>query len=271
LQWLRNDLAEVDRDKFIVIMTHISLISEADDGRSPRATGPYTENFQALLDILEPFENIYALAGHDTSSSWKVEINHQHGWTGQPWIAHTLAEVRGNGWTTGPEDLRGVRDAMMQDGNPNGFYVLHFEERSLVPEFIPFPFGPDGDRRLRITLDPMLVAPEGGGVNRGRQLPDTLLVVNLFDGGVRDSVNYSLDGIEFLPMRYTVRTDPYVERVHARYAETDSATGDPTRSSHIWEIELPDNLATGLHHVIVETEDEFGQQQRGTFTFEISD
>ncbi len=269
LRWLANDLSHVDRDKFIVIMTHIPLIAEADDGISDIATGPNTENFQSLLEILQPFSNLYGLAGHDTSNSWKVEINHEHGWSGQPWIAHTLAEVRGNGWTTGPEDMRGVRDAMMQDGNPNGFYVLHFEDRSLVPEFVPFPFGPDSNQRLRITLDPLLVSPESGSVHRGNQLPNTLLVVNLFDGGIRDSVMYSLDGAEFIPMRYTVRTDPYVERIHARFAESESATGDPTRSSHIWEAELPDNLPAGLHHVVVETEDEFGQRQRGTFTFEI--
>ena len=104
------------------------------------ATGPGTENLAALLELLAPFEHIYGLAGHDTSNSWKVEVNHTHGWHGQPWIAHSLAEVRGNGWTMGPVDLRGVRDAMMEDGNPNGFYVLRFDDVELTPEFIPFPY-----------------------------------------------------------------------------------------------------------------------------------
>jgi hypothetical protein len=30
-------------------------------------------------------------------------------------------------------------------------------------------------------------------------------------------------------------------------------------------------MPAGLHHVIVTTEDEFGQRQRGSFTFEILD
>lgn len=269
LQWLRNDLALVDRDKLIVIMTHIPLVAEADDGNSPIATGPNTGNFNALLEILAPFSSIYGLAGHDTSNSWKTQVNHQHGWSGRPWIAHTLAEVRGNGWTTGPADLRGVRDAMMEDGNPNGFYVLHFEGRVLTPEFIPFPFGPDATQRLRITLDPPLVPPQEGSVNRGRLSADTRLVVNLFDGGERDKVWYSLNDAAPELMNYTVRTDPYVERVHAQYAESDSAYGRPVRSSHIWEANLPTSLTPGLHQVIVTSEDEFGQRQRGTFTFEV--
>lgn len=270
LQWLRNDLALVDRNKLLVIMTHIPLLAEADDGSSPLATGPNTANFNSLLEILAPFSSIYGLAGHDTSNSWKTEVNHRHGWSGRPWIAHTLAEVRGNGWTTGPADLRGVRDAMMEDGNPNGFYVLHFEDRELTPEFIPFPFGPDAAQRLRISLDPPLAQPPEGAVNRGRLSTDTRLVVNLFDGGARDTVWYSLDDDDPIEMRYTVRTDPYVERIHAQYAESDSAYGRPVRSSHIWEAKLPDNLTPGLHQVIVTSQDEFGQAQRGTFTFEIA-
>lgn len=269
LQWLANDLALVDRNKLIVIMTHIPLIAEASDGVSPTANGPNTENFRELLDILSPFTNIYGLAGHDTSNSWKTEVNHEHGWTGRPWIAHTLAEVRGNGWTRGPADIRGVRDAMMEDGNPNGFYVLHFKDQDLTPEFIPFPFGPDANQRLRITLDPALIPPEDGSVHRGRVLPGTKLVVNLFDGGARDSVWFSLDSNTYEEMTYTVRTDPFVERLHGRYAETDSAYGRPVRSSHIWEAELPENIGPGLHRVIVISEDEFGQEQRGTFTFEL--
>ena len=57
--------------------------------------------------------------------------------------SHTLAEVRGSGWTRGPRDLRGVADAMMEDGNPNSFYLLKFDDVTLVPEFIPFPYGRD--------------------------------------------------------------------------------------------------------------------------------
>lgn len=268
--WLEQDLAQVPEDKLIVIATHISLISKASDGDpSHDVTGPYTENFDQLLELLRPFENVYGLAGHDTSNSWKVEINHEHGWTGQPWIAHTLAEVRGSGWTRGPRDLRGVADAMMEDGNPNGFYLLKFNDVTLVPEFIPFPFGSDAPHRLRVVLDPELVAPADGGINRGSLEPGTKVVVNLFDGGERDTVRISLDGGPSTPMRYVVRTDPFIERAFERFAGTDDAFVSPAPSSHIWEFDLPASLAPGLHHVIVETEDEFGQENRGVLSFEL--
>lgn len=268
--WLEQDLAHVPEDKLIVIATHISLISEASDGDPAHdVTGPHTDNFDELLELLRPFENVYGLAGHDTSNSWKVEINHEHGWTGQPWIAHTLAEVRGSGWTRGPKDLRGVADAMMEDGNPNGFYLLKFNDVTLVPEFIPFPFGSDAPHRLRVVLDPELVAPVDGGINRGSLQPGTKVVVNLFDGGERDTVRISLNGGPSTTMRYVVRTDPFIERAFERFTGTDDAFVSPAPSSHIWEFDLPASLAPGLHHVIVETEDEFGQEHRGVLSFEL--
>ena len=56
IHWLERDLANVDRDKLIVIATHISLISEASDGDpSHDVTGPKTDNFDQLLELLRPF------------------------------------------------------------------------------------------------------------------------------------------------------------------------------------------------------------------------
>lgn len=270
LYWLERNLAAVPKDKLLVIATHIPLISEAaDDTGSEPATGPYTVNFGVLLTLLEPFEHIYGMAGHDTSNSWKVEINHTHNWHGQPWIAHTLAEVRGNGWQTGPEDLRGVNDAMMQDGNPNGFYLMRFDDVTVVPQFIPFPYGVDAAQGMRITLDPQLQAPVDGSINRGYLLADTKIVVNLFDGGARDSVRLSLNGAPAQDMLYRVRTDPFVERVHEQLQGTPQATGRPHRSAHIWELALPDHLSTGLHRLEVTSEDEFGQKRAATLSFEV--
>lgn len=271
LQWLAQDLANVSSNKLIVIATHIPLVSEADDGLSEPHSGPNTENFSRLLDILEPFSNIYGIAGHDTSNSWKVEVNHNHGWQGQPWIAHTLAEVRGSGWPKGLRDARGVRDSIMEDGNPNGFYVLRFDDKAVTPDFIPFPFGPDAAQRLRITLDPPLAQQNSDSINRGTVQTDTKVVVNLFDGGVRDSVWASIDGGEAQTMTYAVRTDPFVDRLDSRYQDTDSEYSPAARSAHIWEMNLPNGLDEGLHTVRIRTEDEFGQQREGAMTFEIID
>ena len=277
LRWLRNDLQYVEKDKFIVIATHIPLVTYALDGKEERYAGGddiNTVNLDKLLEILTPFEHIYGIAGHDSSNSWKVQINHTHGWQGTPWIAHTLAEVRGSGWEKGPRDERGVRAGTMHDGNPNGYYVLKFEDVSVQPRFIPQGYKRNLNIRMRIMLDPL---PDGASestdtsqsINRGRLVAGTKAVVNLFDGGARDTVRVALDDRSFTDMTRVLRTDPFMERQYAKYADTPDAFSSPEPSSHIWEFELPHDLAPGLHKVRVESKDEFGQEARDSFSFEL--
>ena len=110
---------------------------------------------------------------------------------------------------------------------------------------------------------------EVNGIHRGSLQAGTKLVVNLFDGGIRDTVEASIDGGEEIMMSYRVRLDPFIERLYEEFRNTDDAYPTPDRSSHIWELTIPDNLNSGLHRIVVNSTDEFGQSQRGTFTFEL--
>lgn len=270
MQWIANDLKDVPSNKLIMIITHIPLLTYANNRTFPK--GINTQNLDELLNVLKRFEYVYAIAGHDTSNSWKVEINHTHGWHGRPFIAHTLAETRGGGWHTGPKDERGVRPATMQDGNPNGYYIFYFDDTTVKPRFIPA--GGDPNDRLRITLDPPLTPPKGPdqthlvGLDRGIQMDNTFVVVNFFDGGERDQVTISLDGEKSMPMEYVERTDPFYVRQYEKYKDTNDAFGSPAISSHIWQYTLP-KLTFGIHAAVVTATDEFGFEHQETLTFEI--
>lgn len=274
LQWIKNDLSVVPKDKLIVIITHISLITHALDGKGERYSlgdNINTVNFHELVEILKPFERVYAMAGHDTSNSWKVKVDHTHNWYGDWFMSHTLAEVRGNGWSAGPRDERDVRLATMQDGNPNGYYLMHFHGNEVVPQFIPASGDPNDN--MRIVLDPLLAGTRDGdnnvvAINRGQLLPGTKVVVNLFDGGERDKVELSIDGGPFVEMLNVLRTDPHMERLRQRFAGTDDNFSAPVPSSHLWEYSLP-NLVPGLHVVRVKAKDEFGQYSAKAMTFEV--
>jgi calcineurin-like phosphoesterase family protein len=270
MQWIANDLKDVPSNKLIMIITHIPLLTYANNRTFPK--GINTQNLDELLNVLKRFEYVYAIAGHDTSNSWKVEINHAHGWHGRPFIAHTLAETRGGGWHTGPRDERGVRPATMQDGNPNGYYIFYFDGNKVKPRFIPA--GGNPKDRLRITLDPQLGPPKSLeqahalGLDRGVQADSTFVVVNFFDGGERDQVTISLNGKTAVPMQYTERTDPFYVQQYQKYKGTSDAFASPAISSHIWQYPLS-NLEPGVHSAIVIATDEFGFKDQETLTFEI--
>ncbi len=270
MKWIENDLKDVPSDKLVMIITHIPLLTYASNRSFSKSIN--TVNFDELLRILGRFKYVYAIAGHDTSNSWKVEINHTHGWHGYPFIAHTLAEVRGSGWHSGPRDEQGVRQATMQDGNPNGFYVFCFDGHKVKPQFVPA--GGDPNDRLRIMLDPQLFHSDSiaqkhpMGLDRGVQVDNMHVVVNFFDGGDRDQVMISLDGKTPVPMQYTERTDPYYAREYQKYKGTSDAFGSPAISSHIWQFALP-KLKPGIHVAEVSAIDEFGFEDHETLTFEI--
>jgi len=275
LQWLRNDLKFVPRNKLIVLITHCPLITYALDENGERYSlggNINTINLAQIVEILKPYPRVYAIAGHDTSNSWKVMLNASHDWHGEWFMSHTLAEVRGNGWSTGPRTERETRTVNMQDGNPNGYYVMTFNGTRVKPKFIPGKGDPN--QSMRIVLDPLpLGTHDASGkvlaINRGPLAPDTKVIVNLFDGGDQDTVRLSLDGGPWVKLQNVLRTDPFQKRQFLQYRGTDSAVGRPEPSSHIWEHPLSPNLAPGVHTVEVLTRDNFGQEAEDSFSFEV--
>lgn len=274
LAWIENDLRHVPRSRLIVIATHIPLITEAGAGANIN-----TVNFDELVALLEGFDRVYGIAGHDTSNSWKVNVDHRHGFHGYSFVAHTLAEARGSGWNSGPRDERGVRAATMQDGNPNGYYVMTFDGATVQPRFVPASGNPV--QNMRFTLEPPLgdesvlgaVADLIGqplALNRGPDRPGRKLVVNVFDGGERNEVRLSLNGAPPEPLRKVLRTDPYMEQQYERYRNSLDAFPEPVVSSHIWEYDLPSPLPPGRYAVQVTSIDEFGQHLSAGFAFEIT-
>lgn len=160
----------------------------------------------------------------------------------------------------------------MQDGNPNGYYVMTFEGTRVEPKFIPA--AGDPNRSMRIGLDPLPAGSHDAdgnlvALNRGQLQPGTKLVVNLFDGGERDKVELSINGGNFTEMENILRNDPVLERLYERFSGTPDALAAPEPSSHIWEYSLPD-MGAGLHVIRVRAQDEFGQKTARSFTFEIT-
>lgn len=254
LEWLAHDLAFVSRDKRILLVTHIPLKTHAGDSEKIN-----TVNLEALLKVLDGFEHVYAIAGHDTSNSWHVYLDADDGWTGErPLHHHVLAEVRGGAWS-GPRDVRGIPVALAQDGNPNGYYILTFSGLAYAAHF--HAASQPADPQMRILFE-----HQGGKLARqwsAASVPPTL-VVNAFDGGPQTKVTYRIDDGPSESMTRTRRTDPFVEWL-AREVEG----GEAVPSSHVWTAAFPDTLSPGAHTVQVTVSNEFGAVHRDAVIVEI--
>ena len=267
ITWLENDLRFVPNDKLVVIATHIPLTTDAVD-QTERLV---TLNLPDLLAVLEGREHLYTLSGHDTSNSWQMYLGQEHGWNGPEPLHHqVLAEVRGDGWS-GPKNEHGLPATTMEDGNPNGYYILSFEGNEYSTRFKAT--GEPEDYQMRIML-------EQEGASRNQLSPDQFevaawqapqLVVNVFDGGEQHQVAYRLDDGDYQPMEHTLRTDPFMEDRYLRYLGTDEEISTPNPSSHIWVADLPDNLETGVHTITVRSTDPYGQVSEASQVFEVAD
>lgn len=265
IDWLRNDLKFVPQDKLIVIVTHIPLYTDAVD----RTDALVTVNLPELLTVLEGREHVYSLSGHDTSNSWQMYLDQEHGWEGlEPLHHQVLAEVRGDSWA-GPKDEQGVPEATMEDGNPNGYYLLSFDDNRYTTRFKAA--GEPGDYQMRLMLE-----QEGAGRNQltveqwevaAWQAPQ--LVVNVFDGGERHEVEYRVKDSDFKAMQHTLRTDPFMEDRYFRLLGTEDEVATPNPSSHIWVAELPKNLKAGVHSVTVRSTDPYGQVSEASQVLEV--
>ncbi len=267
IAWLENDLSFVPEDKLVVIATHIPLTTDAVD-RTERLV---TVNLPDLLAVFEGRERLYTLAGHDTSNSWQMYLGQEHSWNGPEPLHHqVLAEVRGDGWG-GPKNEHGLPATTMEDGNPNGYYILSFEGDDYSTRFKAA--GEPEDYQMRIMLE-----QEASGRNQLSpeqfevapwQAPQ--LVVNVFDGGERHQVEFRLNDGDFQPMQHTLRADPFMEDRYLRYLGTDEEVSTPNPSSHIWVADLPDNLEPGVHTVTVRSTDPYGQVSEASQVFEVAD
>lgn len=281
LEWLANDLAHVPADKLVLISTHIPLRIDAIGDENVN-----TVNLDELFEVLEGREHLYAISGHDTSNSWQKYIGEDGGWTGEePFLSHTLAEVRGGGWTKGPVDERGVQAADMADGNPNGYYTISFDGNQYTPRFKPASLPEDFQMRLTFQggRDDELLLPSGPSGSEGfstaprfhprdwAQGEPPQVTVNVFDGGERHQVEARVDNGKFVPMTYdppvkgltdgdpTGNLDPYVSALFERLAGTPEEPAEPQPSSHLWTADLPGGLQKGWHVLTVRSTDPYGQ------------
>jgi hypothetical protein len=183
-------------------------------------------------------------------------------------------------WWSGPYDHRGIAVADSRDGTPNGFHILSVEGTSYTTRYQPAN-EPNG-RQMRIVLDSefhrdrkelygeyRMGALLGSPLSRdaGRA---TSVIVNVFDGGPRSTVEYRIGERPPVKMQRVVRPDPFVEEEFARNEATKKPWVRAEPSSHVWSARLPENLEAGTHCIAVRVVDEYGREHRDHLIVEVT-
>lgn len=274
LRWLRADLEVVPPDRLVVLAIHIPLRSELEPENpvlNVLESGP-------LFDVLSDRERILVLAGHAHLNE-HLYLDREDGWNGEDPLHHQTVGAACGAWWSGPLDARGIPVSTQRDGSPNGVLLLEVDGVDYRTRWLSASEPSTHQMRLSLDSSPHRLSRGAlrdhgpGQLLRGplprTALPSTRLVVNFFAGGPRSTLRWSLDGGPWAPLERVRRTDPFVEELYTRHADTLPGWVEPAETTHIWQAVLPRGLANGSHGVRVRAVDEFGREHAGSMILEI--
>ncbi len=272
LTFVRNLLEATPKERLVVVAMHIPLKTYL--GATPNQS---TVNAGDLLKLLEGRPTV-SFAGH-THSTEHHYLGAADGFNGpDPHHHHVLTAVSGS-WWSGPLDHRGIACADSYDGTPNGFHILSVEGARYTTRYVPA--AEAAGRQMRISLETQFhqgdaeVTPEVPMEALLRspitadQANGTRLTVNIFDGGPRTSVAFTLNGSTPIAMKRVARPDPFIVQLYKRHAATVKKWVSPQPSSHLWEAALPLDLRPGTYALRVLAKDEYGRDLTDAMVLEI--
>jgi hypothetical protein len=275
LAFVANVLEEFAADKLVVTGMHIPLRNYLN-GDDPSTN---TADRAELLKLLAGRAHTLSLAGHTHTTEHHYFGADDGFGGGAPHHHHVLTAVSGS-WWSGPYDHRGIAVADSRDGSPNGFHILSIDGQNYVTRFQPA--SEPNARQMRIVLDSQfhrarkeIYSEYRMGELLGSPIPQenafaTDVIVNVFDGGPRTSVEYRIGNRAPVTMQRVVRSDPFVEEVFARNEATKKPWVKAEPSSHIWSARLPRELEAGTHCIAVRAVDEYGRERRDHLIVELT-
>lgn len=249
-RFIENDLRGVSPNRLIVLMMHIPLTSLREQDR------------RRLLGILSRHPYTLSVSAH-THTQEHVFLKSEDGFTGPVPHHHVINVTASGSWWQGAPDERGVPHTTMRDGAPNGWSIFRFDGNKYSIRF--FPAGRPETWQMRINIPDVV---------RLWRVEEREFTVNVFAGSERSVVRFRLDRRgAWTPMQKVNRPDPWYAALYARDRGLTSPYRPlpaPTNSTHLWEGQLPDDLAAGPHLIEVETTDMFGQTDRAFASFVVA-
>jgi hypothetical protein len=235
LNWLREDLKFVPKDKLVVLMMHIPMTE--------------IEDRQKLYDLLADRPYTLSVSAHTHMQEHRF-ITEADGWRRREPHHHVINVTTCGSWWSGAPDALGIPLTTMRDGAPHGYAVFTFDGREYRIEYRAA--GRDANYQMNIY------APD---VARRGQAPGPLYV-NVFGGSARSTVEYRVGNGPWLAMTRVAEADPAYQAAFQRdqnLARPYRPLPVPQASTHLWKAELPALSTLGQVPIYVRTRDMFGQ------------
>lgn len=224
LDWLKQDLALVEKGKTVVVYVHIPANNTQHTRyghESPRNSVVIT-NRELLFDLLQPYKS-YVISGHTHESDYLTESGSE---------LHVCGAVCG-AWWTGP---------ICHDGTPMGYSVYKVSGSELKWEYKST--GHDMSHQMRIYKR---------GANP--ELPDEI-PANIWTADDKWKIVWYEDGIKIGNMRNVLSKDPLSVELHSGKELPQKHTWvEPLLNNHMFYARPSANAK----EIIVEATDRWGR------------
>src|SRR5699024_1581939 len=263
LEWLRQDIATVPKQKTVVLAAHIPLVDYVDQAESTHQV----QETKEVHEIVAGHEAI-ALGGHSHTTEFLRAGDSAAGWQETLGISqlpfdHITAGAISGDWYSGRLGEAGVPTALQRDGARPGVLTLQSRPEGRSERFTVT--GGDESTQMNVGVNTPRYrewfeahreadggAPELADPNRvsSEDLAEgTYLTANVFAGSTGSEVTIAVDGGE---AKGATRTQPMTgeaRRVGALWSDPVAVQeqlvhgGSVADSSmHLWRLQLPSDL-----------------------------
>jgi len=244
--FVTNLLPRVPVDRLIVLCQHIPFVPGP---ARPSAHRPADQH--RLLELLQG-RRVLALAGH-THTQWHSFLGEESGWRGTEPLRQWVVGTASGSWWGGAPDRDGLPTAIMKDGTPPGYGILHLKGTDYRFEYrVP---GHPLEHQLNVVSPRHVVARER----------DQAIQVNVFNGSSRTEVAYRVRPVSdtWILLQHAPGIDAeYAGRAWQRDTSEVPLPGTrlppPAESLHLWHGSLPRSLPVGSYEIEVRVRDEWG-------------
>lgn len=248
LEWMENTLEHVEKDKRVVILSHIPLYS--DDGKGNKKN---TVNRERLIDLIEDRNKALYLSAHrhrifhdflgEEVSRIKSDPMH-----------HIALAAASGAWWDGPRNESGIPVATQRDGVPNGYHIFKFDGITYKERYKGAGHAADYQMRIESPKSSM----------RLEEFSNSELLVNVFNGNKNSEVFFKIGDKNNWSemMRMEKHYSPYYDEIMEGYRK-------PGHTNHFWKADLPD-LDQGIHNIKVLSRDMYGREFTQTKIIEIN-
>lgn len=239
LQFVKNDLKFVGKDKLVVLMGHANFME-------------FKKNRQELLDVLANYPYTLSIAGHDHKIE-NVFLKSSEGWKGkEPHHIYIAGAVCGAWWQGFPGE-ENIPHSMMGDGSPNGYSVITFDKNKYSIRYKGF--GKDKDYQMQAYLPDEVTSEDAN---------KTEVILNVFAGSEKSIVEMKIDSDgKWQKMEQSPGKSQYYKIAVTEEEKYKSPRYDWCKegdvSEHMWKANLTDKLGVGTHLIFFRTKDLFGQ------------